>query len=101
MFLHLGIMVLSDNQCGQSPKLYAYEINNHAIRIKKNEDNSLVVFPYKNIQVELIEQENYNIYYTRENAEGKQIDFFDIAYKYRLNSSAEWIEIRESLERMN
>jgi hypothetical protein len=82
------------------------EINRYSIVAKINADSSAVIRPYGTIEVEQLEDEAYNRYYTLPNAEGKEVDYIDLYYRFRtLNSTdpdvySEWTEIKESLQRM-
>lgn len=83
------------------------EINTYSIVAKINADSSVVVVPYGTIDVEQLDGENYNRYYTRINAEGRKVDYFDLHYRFRTLKSTEpgvygeWTEIRESLQRIS
>jgi hypothetical protein len=91
----------------QTPKTTLAEINRYSIAVKINADNSTVVRPYGTIEVEQLNEPGYNRYYTVTDAEGKSVDCIDLHYKFRtLTSTAPnvysaWMEIKESLQRMN
>jgi hypothetical protein len=83
------------------------EINRYSIVAKINADSSVVVRSYGTIEVEQLEDEAYNRYYTMIDAEGKNVDYIDLYYRFRTLTSTDpdvysaWTEIKESLQRMN
>jgi hypothetical protein len=83
------------------------EINRYSIIAKINADSSVVIRPYGTIEIEQLEDEAYNRYYTLPNAEGQQVDYIDLYYRFRTLKSTDpdvydvWTEIKESLQRMN
>jgi hypothetical protein len=91
----------------QTAKSTLDEINTYSIVAKVNADSTITVRPYGTIEVEQLEDEAYNKYYTLLNSEGKAVDYFDLYYKFRTLVStgpdvySEWTEIKESLQRMN
>jgi hypothetical protein len=91
----------------QTAKSTLDEINTYSIVAKVNADSTVTVRPYGTIEVELLNDANYNRYYTQVNIEGKSVDYFDLYYRFRTLVSTEpdvysnWIEIKESLQRMN
>jgi hypothetical protein len=95
-----GIRLFAGTQV-QSNKSTLEEIKTYAIVVTVNADNSVSISPYANIEVEQLTQVNYNRYYTQKNAEGKDVDYFDLYYRFRTAGASSWTEIKESLERMN
>jgi hypothetical protein len=83
------------------------EIDKYSIIAKINADSSVVIRAYGTIEVEQLEESNYNRFYTITNAEGKAVDYIDLYYRFRTlvstnpDSYSNWTEIRESLQRMN
>jgi hypothetical protein len=83
------------------------EINTYSIAVKINADSSAVIRSYGTIEVEQLEESSYNRYYTITGAEGKDVDYIDLYYRFRTLVStnpdvySNWTEIRESLQRMN
>jgi hypothetical protein len=90
----------------QTSKTTLTEINTYSIVAKINADSSVIVRSYGTIEVEQLEDTNYNRYYTQINAEGKAVDYIDLYYRFRTLLSAnpdvysDWTEIRESLQKM-
>lgn len=81
------------------------EINQYAIIAKIKSDKTIEIRGYGTIEVEQVEQEPYNRYYTQKDLEGKDIDYIDLSYRFRTKNSAgvfsAWTEIKESLQRLN
>jgi hypothetical protein len=91
----------------QTAKSTLDEINTYSIVAKVNADSTVTVRPYGTIEVEQLDDEAYNRYYTIVNTEGKAVDYFDLYYRFRTLVSTDpevysnWTEIKESLQRMN
>jgi hypothetical protein len=91
----------------QTSKTTLAEINTYSIVAKINADSTVVIHPYGTIEVEQLDDEAYNRYYTMLNAENKTVDYIDLYYRFRTLVStnpdvySNWSEIKESLQRMN
>jgi hypothetical protein len=66
------------------------EINDKAIVIVVNEDNTVRIKSYKNILVEQLDECSYD----------PELKVFELNYRYKLSNSAEWIIIHETLTRI-
>jgi uncharacterized protein YxeA len=88
----------------QDNKASLDSINAYAMVLKINEDHSVDFRSYANLDVEKLDRENFNRYYTRLNSEYKQIQYFDLYYRFRVkkgNAYGSWIVVEETLERLN
>jgi hypothetical protein len=91
----------------QTAQTTVAEINKYSIVVRIAADSSTTIRPYGTIEVEQLEDEAYNRYYTITDVEGKSVDYIDLYYRFRtLNSTdpdvySDWTAIRESLQRMN
>jgi Tfp pilus assembly major pilin PilA len=88
------------------------DIAKYAITAKINSDNTVSLRPYGTMELEMLEQEGYNRYYTQyDELTGRNVQYMDLYYRYRtLKTPAtpeapaewdDWIEIREMLKREN
>jgi hypothetical protein len=88
------------------------EIAKYSIVAKINPDNSVSLRPYGTMELEMLEQEGYNRYYTQyDELTGRDVQYMDLYYRYRtLRTPAigedpavwdNWIEIREMMQRTN
>lgn len=85
----------------QSDEVTLAEIQENTIVATINSDSTVSVRPYGTLEVEQVNVENYNRYYTQPGSDGKPVQYIDVAYRYRKPGQTAWTEIRESLERSN
>ena len=84
----------------QSNKSTLEDINKNSIIVKINEDKSVIVRSYDTIEVEQLEAPNYNRYYTLKDTNGKDVEYIELYYRYKLAGSNDWYEVKGSMQRM-
>jgi len=89
------------NQTTSSPLV---DIERYAMVVKVNEDNSLEIFPWGTIDVEMLEMEDYNLYNPKVMQGTKEQRVFFLYYRYRImnpnGTYGNWFEVRETLTRV-
>jgi hypothetical protein len=95
----------------QTNKSTLEEIAKYALTAKINPDHTVSLRPYGTIEVEMLTQDGYNRYYTQNDPiTGRDVQYMDLYYRYRTlipatsetpESRDNWIEVKESLQRVN
>jgi hypothetical protein len=106
------VRFFAGSQPAQTNQSTVEEIAKYSIVAKINSDNTVSLRPYGTMELEMLEQEGYNRYYTQyDELTGRDIQYMDLYYRYRtLKTPAigedpavwdNWIEVREMLKREN
>ena len=106
------VRFFAGSQPAQTNQSTPEEIAKYAIVAKILPDNTVSLRPYGTMELEMLDMEGYNSYYTQyDELTGRDIQYMDLYYRYRtLRTPADdenpavwdnWIEVREMLQRTN
>ena len=85
----------------QTNKSTLNDIKSWSIVAKVNNDNTITLRSYGTIILEQLSQTGYNRFYTQKDVNDKDVMYIDLYYRYKLQSSTTWTEVKESLQRLN
>ena len=84
----------------QSQTTTVADINMYAIEVQINEDNTVSITPYGSIEVEMLNNKDYNLYDPEMMLNDTKYRMLYLYYRYRTNTSGEWMEVKETLTRV-